>query len=254
MQRGGGGASENTAVSGLGSSAAVEGVAASGAGGAGAVALRALDDAYFSALAEKIVGAGADDDEIEVVTDLISFYHLPSSVIGHSRHTHLYAGYLYYYVTDTVPFAQLVEDALILARNVGIDVFNCLDLMQNQDVIQLHKFQQGDGNLCGIERCGRPAPRLFSYPPPKPPPLPPTTRAQAILCLQLEVSADDGEGCRARAALKGLEVSADDGEGCRARGTRAALKGKQLMSHRSDHTASSVNHASLMSAAPAVPA
>ena len=63
-----------------------------------------------------IVGEGGEEEEVEVVTDLVSFYHLPSSVIGNQRHTHLYAAYLYYYVSDAVPLKQLLEDTLVLAQ------------------------------------------------------------------------------------------------------------------------------------------
>jgi hypothetical protein len=34
--------------------------------------------------------------------------HLPSTVIGNEKHTHLYAAYLYYYVATSVPLRQLL--------------------------------------------------------------------------------------------------------------------------------------------------
>jgi glycylpeptide N-tetradecanoyltransferase len=59
----------------------------------------------------------------------------------------LFAVYAYYYVPGSLPLATLMEDALILARGKGVDVFNCLDLMENAAVLERLKFGQGDGNL-----------------------------------------------------------------------------------------------------------
>ena len=42
---------------------------------------------------------------------------------------------------------ELVRDALILARNDGADVFNCLDVMKNQEFLNELKFGAGDGHL-----------------------------------------------------------------------------------------------------------
>ena len=86
---------------------------------------------------------GADGD----VTDLISFYSLPSSVLHHPKHKDLMAAYAYYNIAATVPLAQLLQDALILARDRGFDVFNALDLMQNAGELKQLKFGIGDGCL-----------------------------------------------------------------------------------------------------------
>lgn len=41
----------------------------------------------------------------------------------------------------------LHQDALILASSLGYDVYNCLDLMDNESILQDLKFGPGDGNL-----------------------------------------------------------------------------------------------------------
>ena len=69
-------------------------------------------------------------DEQGNVTDLGSFYHLPSTIIGHPKHNVLNVTYSYYNVASSVPFVDLMSDMLVLARNTGCDVYNCLDLMQ----------------------------------------------------------------------------------------------------------------------------
>jgi len=83
---------------------------------------------------------------------LVSFYHLPSTVIGHTKHKDLRAAYLYYYYTigpeqGGPTLELLIESALIAARNKGIDVFNCLDLLNNQEFLTNLKFGEGDGYL-----------------------------------------------------------------------------------------------------------
>lgn len=81
------------------------------------------------------------------VTDFCSFYHLPSTIIGNEKHNRLCASYSYYNVATTVTLEHLIRDALVLARNMGSDVFNALDLMENKSFLENLKFGIGDGNL-----------------------------------------------------------------------------------------------------------
>ena len=82
------------------------------------------------------------------VTDLISFYSLPSQIFGHQKHKHLFASYSFYNVATTMPLERLIEDALILARDhQSCDVFNALDLMDNSTIFEKLKFGIGDGLL-----------------------------------------------------------------------------------------------------------
>jgi glycylpeptide N-tetradecanoyltransferase len=46
-----------------------------------------------------------------------------------------------------VPLPQLLQDAMSLAAGKGYDVFNALDLMENQGVLKDLKFGVGDGTL-----------------------------------------------------------------------------------------------------------
>ncbi|KAI6655340.1 Glycylpeptide N-tetradecanoyltransferase 1 [Oopsacas minuta] len=83
----------------------------------------------------------------EPITDMISFYSIPSSVIRHPKHKHLYTAYLFYYFTTRTLFQDLLYDALILAKSNNFDVFNALDIMENKSVLEDLKFGMGDGNL-----------------------------------------------------------------------------------------------------------
>jgi glycylpeptide N-tetradecanoyltransferase len=82
------------------------------------------------------------------VTDFISFYVLPSTVVQHPTIKDLNAVYLYYYAAKSIPLPELMKDCLILARNAGFDVFNCLDIMQNTpELLRDLQFGEGDGIL-----------------------------------------------------------------------------------------------------------
>eukprot|EP00918_Siedleckia_nematoides_P031134 GHVU01067363.1.p1 GENE.GHVU01067363.1~~GHVU01067363.1.p1 ORF type:complete len:431 (-),score=63.85 GHVU01067363.1:510-1802(-) len=82
------------------------------------------------------------------VTDLTSFYSLPSSVINHPVHKRLEAAYSYYNAATSVTCEQLIADALTLAHNEGFDVYNALDAMHNsKELLEGLKFARGDGNL-----------------------------------------------------------------------------------------------------------
>ena len=86
-------------------------------------------------------------DAAGVITDFCSFYHLPSSITGNEKHNRLNAIYSYYNVATSVPLLNLMRDALILARDVGADVFNALDVMENEMFLEPLKFGVGDGHL-----------------------------------------------------------------------------------------------------------
>jgi len=87
------------------------------------------------------------EGEREVVTDFCSYYHLHSSVLGNPKHTTLHAAYSFYNVATTVDLTELMRDCLILAKNEGHDVFNALNLMENDRFLDELKFGVGDGNL-----------------------------------------------------------------------------------------------------------
>ncbi|XP_046747796.1 glycylpeptide N-tetradecanoyltransferase 1 [Diprion similis] len=81
------------------------------------------------------------------VTDMVSYYTLPSTVMHHQTHKILKAAYSFYNVSSVTPWLELITDALISARNLGFDVFNALDLMDNKEFLEPLKFGIGDGNL-----------------------------------------------------------------------------------------------------------
>lgn len=56
------------------------------------------------------------------VTDFISFYSLPSTIMHHPTYKTLRAAYSFYMAATKVTRTQLVKDALIIAKQV---CYNC---------------------------------------------------------------------------------------------------------------------------------
>ncbi len=72
-----------------------------------------------------------ENPETGKITDFISFYNLPSSILKHETHKLLKVAYSYYNVANTVAWDVLMRNALILAKQKDFDVFNALDIMEN---------------------------------------------------------------------------------------------------------------------------
>ncbi|KAG5854814.1 hypothetical protein ANANG_G00041760 [Anguilla anguilla] len=96
---------------------------------------------------ENIVDTFVVENAQGAVTDIASFYTLPSTIMNHPVHNSLKAAYSFYNVHTTTPLLDLMGDALILAKSKGFDVFNALDLMENKNFLEKLKFGIGDGNL-----------------------------------------------------------------------------------------------------------
>jgi len=81
------------------------------------------------------------------VTDFISFYNLPSTILKHETYKLLKVAYSYYNVGTVHSLEELMKCALILAKQKEYDVFNALDIMENEQFLKELKFGVGDGNL-----------------------------------------------------------------------------------------------------------
>ncbi|KAK9369900.1 acyl-CoA N-acyltransferase [Lipomyces kononenkoae] len=111
----------------------------------------------------RVVWAYVVENADGVITDLVSFYSLPSTVIGNPTYDNLVAAYQFYYASTAglaLPrmhpecatllknrLLLLFNDALILAKNLGFDVFNALTLLDNPLFLDDLKFGAGDGYL-----------------------------------------------------------------------------------------------------------
>ncbi|ODQ81153.1 hypothetical protein BABINDRAFT_33672 [Babjeviella inositovora NRRL Y-12698] len=97
------------------------------------------------------------------ITDFFSFYLLPFTVLGNPQHDQLGVAYLFYYASDTgldadrfdahataalaTRLTALMGDALVIAQQLGVDVFNALTSQDNNLFMNELKFGAGDGYL-----------------------------------------------------------------------------------------------------------
>jgi len=105
-----------------------------------------------------------EDPTTHKITDVISFYSLPSTIMKHPKHNVLNAAYMYYYASEAAFPAEgtsdakgkaklaerlnaLVNDLLIMAKHNNFDVLNALSLMDNNVFLQPQQFGAGDGLL-----------------------------------------------------------------------------------------------------------
>ena len=103
--------------------------------------------AHFLLPREWVIESYVVENDKGKITDFISFYSLPSSVLKHPEHKILNVAYSYYTVPGTHSAKDLMADALTLAKKKGYDVFNCLDVQENKSFLEELKFGVGDGNL-----------------------------------------------------------------------------------------------------------
>ena len=88
-----------------------------------------------------------EDLDKKEITDFISFYSLPSSVLNHEKHKTLNAAYSFFNVPCKLTLKNLMKNALILANSKGFDVYNALNIMENDSVFAELLFGSGDGSL-----------------------------------------------------------------------------------------------------------
>ncbi|CAI2364102.1 unnamed protein product [Moneuplotes crassus] len=88
-----------------------------------------------------------EDPETKEITDFISFYSLNSEVIGHDKHDTMNAAYCWYYCSTKTPLESLIKDATIMAKKEGFDIFQMLNIMENEEVVDELRFAKLKGTL-----------------------------------------------------------------------------------------------------------
>ncbi|KAH3674782.1 hypothetical protein WICMUC_002985 [Wickerhamomyces mucosus] len=101
-------------------------------------------------------------EENDRITDFFSFYLLPFTILDNPAHNELGIAYLFYYASDAEfdesdsakaqallkkRLTDLIGEALIIAKSLGVDVFNCVSCQDNNLFLQDLKFGEGDGIL-----------------------------------------------------------------------------------------------------------
>ncbi|KAL4246059.1 Glycylpeptide N-tetradecanoyltransferase [Abortiporus biennis] len=101
-----------------------------------------------------------ENPQTHKITDFVSFYSLPSTVMNNPKHNLLNVAYLYYYASEVAfesdgeesgrlkrRLEELVGDALVIADQAKFDVFNALTLMDNVSFLSTLRFGTGNGLL-----------------------------------------------------------------------------------------------------------
>ncbi len=81
------------------------------------------------------------------ITDMCSFYILPTTLLDNMKHDSINVVYSWYNVATSIPLKSLMKDALVIAHNKGFDVYNCLDIHDNKLIFNDLKFVKGNGDL-----------------------------------------------------------------------------------------------------------
>ena len=102
---------------------------------------------HFLLPRDKVIYSWVCEDANAKVTDFISFYYLPSSILKHVQHKTLHVAYSYYNVPGQYDAMELMKKTIMLAHEKDFDVLNALDIMENPKVLGELKFGIGDGNL-----------------------------------------------------------------------------------------------------------
>ena len=69
------------------------------------------------------INSPSKKDNSMVITDMVSFYTLPSTDVSHPTDKKLKAAYSFYNVSTATPLADLIGDALVLAKKVKLIVY-----------------------------------------------------------------------------------------------------------------------------------
>lgn len=72
---------------------------------------------------------------------------MPSSILKNKKYKRINAAYSFYNIGTTVDKTKLMRNALILAKAQDFDVFNCLDILGNDETFKELIFHKGSGNL-----------------------------------------------------------------------------------------------------------
>lgn len=87
-------------------------------------------------------------DNSDKVEDFVSYYTYNLKTRNKEKADNfeeksITVGHLYYYTSTCETAYRLVNDALILAKNVGIDLFNATTIMENNTLLRELQFEEG---------------------------------------------------------------------------------------------------------------
>jgi len=87
------------------------------------------------------------EDKAGKITDMSSFFSLPSSVSNNHQYNGMKAAFSFHTVVTKHSQSKLMKDVLVMAKMKGYDVFNALNVLNNSEYFNALKFSAGSGNL-----------------------------------------------------------------------------------------------------------
>ncbi|XP_058477234.1 glycylpeptide N-tetradecanoyltransferase 1-like [Solea solea] len=96
---------------------------------------------------ENVIDTYVVEGDDGTLTDVVSFYAVSSKVLNHPVHTELRAAHLLHVTSSATHLADLMEDALVLAKSKGFDILSALDVMDNKSFLEKLKFNATDKSL-----------------------------------------------------------------------------------------------------------
>uniref|UniRef100_A0A3B4B4M7 Glycylpeptide N-tetradecanoyltransferase n=1 Tax=Periophthalmus magnuspinnatus TaxID=409849 RepID=A0A3B4B4M7_9GOBI len=86
-------------------------------------------------------------DNVPLTTGVFSFRGLSSKILNHPLHTEVREAQLLYCACSSADPMELMEDALVLAKTNGFDIFTALDTMDNKRFLEKLKFNMSRGKI-----------------------------------------------------------------------------------------------------------
>ncbi|XP_029977678.1 glycylpeptide N-tetradecanoyltransferase 1-like [Sphaeramia orbicularis] len=96
---------------------------------------------------ETVIDSYVVESNDGTLTDVLSFYGITSKVLNHPVHTSVRAAHLFYLTCTATDLLALMEDALVLAKAKGFDIFTALDVMDNRSFLEKLKFNMSTQSL-----------------------------------------------------------------------------------------------------------
>lgn len=91
----------------------------------------------------KFINTFVLEDNNGIITDFLSYYVLDTNIlVKNDNFKNIRRGYLYYYTCNNTTSYKIIQNAIILAKKYGVDVFSALDCMENANVLRELGFDE----------------------------------------------------------------------------------------------------------------
>lgn len=81
------------------------------------------------------------------ITDMLSFYFIPSKLNNKYKYTDITKAYIYYYFYTETELVKLIENGIYLMKKKKMDMVNVMKQYDNDKFIDKLKFKEGNGEL-----------------------------------------------------------------------------------------------------------